>query len=224
MQGYKTVAEAALPQAQHLYGKNTSVRLIQYFDEIQDENTGCTVTQYQILKGITLVFQDIHEEHLDYGDELPQLSSDLIAIQHCREGRFEGEYPDGECIYMGPGSLSINLPAWAPVRNSFPLHHYHGFYLAIMPYQAQACIEDLEELLGPLGIDLAGLHEHLSSKNRLALYDKDEKLERVIAAIYEAYRTHHIERLKPQVLELLQLLSTQGMKAAGRVNTSLATK
>ena len=196
-------------QAEQLYGRNTRVRLAPHPAETAAEESGCTVTQYQILDGITLVFQDIYEGHLDYGGEVPQFSGDLIAIQHCREGRFEGEYSDGECVYMGPGNLSVNLPAWAPVTNSFPLRHYQGFYIAILPCLAEASIVKLEQILGPMGIVFSALVEHLSEKNRLALYSADEKTAGVISSMYEAYGEGREERLRIQVLELLQLLSTQ---------------
>ena len=198
-------------RAEQLYGRNTSVRIAPNPAEAAAEEAGCTITPYQILNGITLVFQDIHEEHLDYGSEIPQFPDDLIAIQHCRVGRFEGEYPNGACIYLGPGSLSVNLPAWAPATNSFPLRHYHGFYIAILPELAVASIAKLEQLLGPMGIVFSGLLENLSEKNKFAFYDTDAKIAGHIASMYEAYEEGREERLRLQVLELLQILGTQAV-------------
>ena len=196
---------------ERFYGSNTTVRVVSGPEERRAEQNGCTVTQYQILRGITLVFQDIHEEKLDYGSGLPQFPADLIAIQHCREGRFEGEYPNGECIYMGPGSLSVNLPAWAPVSNSFPLRHYHGFYIAILPGMAEQSIRALEKILGSLAVDVSVLSEQLFGKNRLALYDADETAAQLLASFYASHEKGRKEQLKLQVLELLQLLSTREM-------------
>lgn len=196
-------------RVERLYGRGTNVQLALHPAENRSEESGCTVTQYQILEGITLVFQDIHEERLEYGSKAPQFPSDLIAIQHCREGRFEGEYPDGECIYMGSGSLSVNLPAWSPVTNSFPLRHYYGFCIAILPDAAEAAIGRLEQILGPVHIEFSVLLEHLSEKNRLSLYVADAKINRLISSMYESYGEGRDERLRVQALELLQLLSTQ---------------
>ena len=198
-------------RAEQLYGRKTPVRIAPHPPETAAEEKGCTITQYQILNGITLVFQDIHEEHLDYGSEIPQFPGDLIAIQHCLEGRFEGEYPNGACIYMGPGSLSVNLPAWAPATNSFPLCHYYGFYIAILPELAEESIAKLEQFLGPIGIVFSSLVEHLSEINKLALYDTDAKIAGHIASIYETYEKGREERLRLQVLELLQILCTQAV-------------
>ena len=205
----KAVKPSTVLRAEQLYGKNAKVHCIPDSSFQQHDGSGCLVTQYQILEGITLVFQDIHEERLEYGSEMPQFPANLIAIQHCREGRFEGEYPDGECIYMGPGSLALNLPAWSPVTNSFPLHHYHGFYIAIFPDIANSAIVNLEQLLGPMGIDLSALPKRLSGKNRLSIYAADEEIKRLISSMYDAYSQGRVERLRIQVLALLQLLCRQ---------------
>ena len=110
---------------------------------------------------------------------------------------------------MGPGNLSVNLPAWSPVTNSFPLHHYHGFYIAILPDLAEAAISRLEQILGPLQIVFSAILGHLSGKNRLALFAEDAETNRLIASIYESYGEDREERLRLQVLALLQRLSTQ---------------
>ena len=211
--GRETAAPGAL-HPERLYGKNTTVRLAPAPEE-QPSESGCLVTEYAILEGMTLVFQDIHEEKLDYGGQAPQLPGDLIAIQHCREGRFEGEYPNGECIYMGPGSLAVNLPAWAPAANSFPLRHYHGFYIAILPQAAAASLRKLEAVLGPLGIDLGALTGQLSGRNHLALFARDEAISRQVAAIYAAGRERKAERLRLGVLGLVQVLCAQESRAPG---------
>ena len=77
-------------RAEALYGVNAKVHLTPSGAEAQMEESGCSVTQYPILEGISLVFQDIHQEHIDYGDEIPTFPPELIAIQHCR-----GEVPAG---------------------------------------------------------------------------------------------------------------------------------
>ena len=192
-----------------LYGKNADVHISTSNDEIRPDESGCMIIQYQILDGITLVFQDIHEETIDYGDEFPQFPKDLIAIQHCRKGRFEGIYSNKEHIYMGPGSLSVNLPAWSPVSNSFPLKHYHGFYIAIAPQTAKRSIQKLEQILGPLQIDLHTISDHLPGKNKLAFYSVDKKTAALLSSIYPSGEKLWKEQLKLYVLELLQILSTK---------------
>ena len=192
-----------------LYGRTAAVRISNETGELQSENTGCTIKEYSILDGITLVFQDIHEETIDYGNKPPQFPPDLIAIQHCREGRFEGTYPNGQCIYMGPGSLSVNLPAWSPISNSFPLKHYHGFYIAILPRIAEIPIRRLETTLGPLHIDFSVFSKYLSEKNRLALYPVKENVKQLLSSIYLSGINFQEAQLKLQVLQLLQILGSE---------------
>ena len=192
-----------------LYGATTNVFVSTESGVNRSEGTGCTITNYPVMDGITLVFQDIYEEHIDYENARPALPRNLIAIQHCCRGRFEATYPDGEYVYMGPGSLSINLPAWSPVSNSFPLKHYYGFYIAILPEIAEASIKKLESILGPLGIDFSVILEKLVQKNKLAFYPVDEKLNGLLSSIYPSKEPYRKEQLKFQVLELLQILSSR---------------
>ena len=198
-------AAAAELHPEQLYGRSAAVHVTDSPKELPPEESGCIITEYPILEGISLIIQDIHAEHLDYAGTLPVLPPDLLAIQHCREGRFEGAYPNGECIYMGPGSLSVNLPAWAPVTNSFPLHHYHGLYIAVQPIPASAAIRQLEDVLGPLHIDFSALSARLSEKNRLAFFPEDAGISRLLESLYQ----NRTGDLQLPVLELLQHLCAQ---------------
>lgn len=86
---------------------------------------------------MTLIFQDIHAEILDFTGIQMDFPADMISIQHCKEGHFEGEYQNGECFYLGPEDLSVNLPVYQPSKNTFPLAHYHGCDTIIVPQTAQ---------------------------------------------------------------------------------------
>ena len=195
--------------ASKLYGNTAEVRIASKVAELRSNETGCRITQYRIIEGITLVFQDIHEEMLDYSNNSPIFPDNLIAIQHCREGRFEGVYPNGEHIYMGPGRLSVNLPNLSPVSNSFPLKHYYGFYIAVVPDIANVSIKKLEQILGPLKIDFENILNYLDGKNKLAFYPTDDRIDLLITRIYPSGESFNEEQLGLHVLELLQILSTK---------------
>ena len=195
--------------ASKLYGNTAEVRIASKVAELRSNETGCRITQYRIIEGITLVFQDIHEEMLDYSNNSPIFPDNLIAIQHCREGRFEGVYPNGEHIYMGPGRLSVNLPNLSPVSNSFPLKHYYGFYIAVVPHIANVSIKKLEQILGPLKIDFENILNYLDGKNKLAFYPTDDRIDLLITRIYPSGESFNEEQLGLHVLELLQILSTK---------------
>ena len=195
--------------ASKLYGNTAEVKIASKADELRFNENGCRITEHRIIDGITLVFQDIHEETLDYSDHSPVFPDNLIAIQHCREGRFEGVYPNGEHIYMGPGRLSVNLPNLSPVSNSFPLKHYYGFYIAVIPDIANVSIKQLEQILGPLKIDFGNILEYMDVKNKLAFYPTDDRIDHLINHIYPSGESFNEEQLGLHVLEFLQILSSK---------------
>ena len=141
--------------AERLYGKNTPVFQGECdSNDLRPETESCVIMQYEIFPGVCLTFHDIHTDHMDYSEAPMQFPPDMISIQHCREGRFEGEYQNGECFYLGQGDLSVNLPAHSPSKNAFPLSHYHGVNIVVFPEPAAASIQALEQVLGPLDNDL----------------------------------------------------------------------
>ncbi len=181
-----------------LFGKRT--------EEKQD---GCRITQVPVLPGILLFYYDIHAERLDYGGEGLPFPEDLISIQHCREGRFEGEYADGEFVYLGEGDLSVNLPETSPVRNSYPLSHYHGLNLVIGTVEAKKSLGELSACLGTEAVNLGKIRERLAKGNRLILFRSDPVIENIVSGLYlrESFGDSFV---KLRVLELLLYLSAAG--------------
>lgn len=201
-------------QTEKLYGKQINVQILDRPGYLFTGEEGCVVTPYEILKGITLVFQDIHAESFDYRQEPVQLPEKLISIQYCREGRFEGEYENGECIYMGPQDLSVNLPSRSPKKHSFPMAHYHGFFIAILPDVAEEAIRDLEKVTGPLNIDFNRILETLSRRNKLVIYHQYEPFREILSEFYPKPELQTRGYYTLKVLQLLQLLCLEKGEAA----------
>ena len=188
------------------YGKNNNVLLCRHPSFEPDHMNSCRISRIDITDGIILIFHDIHSDTLDYGEHIPEFSTDLICIQHCKQGRFEACYNDGEYLYLGPGHCTVNFPSCSPVTNSFPLGHYYGFYVAIQPQVALRSLTCLEQILGPLNIDLTTFSKQVSSTNKVAFYPLDDALAGLTESLYILYENHKESALKLRVLELLQCL------------------
>ena len=198
--------EAALA-IDRLYGKNARTAMPVGDDLPPPDEKGCVITPFKVFDGITLLYHDIHTDHLDYGGEAQSFPPDMISIQHCREGRFEGEYANGEFFYLGEGDLAINLPETSPAAHSFPLAHYHGINLVISVGPAQAVLDGLRAVLGELAIDLAGIRARLQAGNSLVILRRDPAVEHILSELYQAQFRMQPSYLKLKVLELLLYLS-----------------
>lgn len=185
-----------------LYGANIQLHEPSVQEPLGQEMNGCLTQRIDLFPGVLLIFQDIHAERLDFGETPLQFPPTLISIQHCREGRFEGAYRNGECFYLGAGDLSINLPICQPECNAFPLSHYHGLNLIIDPEPAQAHIRHLEQLMGPLRIDFQSLHDRLQQGNHLVIY-RENSLQHVLSELYGMRCDAQGGHIKMKVLELL---------------------
>ena len=167
----------------------------------------CNITQYHVMNGIDVLFYDIHAERLDYSWINMQFPADMISIQHCREGRFEGEYASGDCFYLGAGDLTLNLPETSPRNNTFPLSHYHGINIIVAISEATASLEMLKPILGSLSIDLPAMHQRLQEGNKLVILRSVPAIEHILSEVYQAQEPLDASLLTLKVLELLLYLS-----------------
>lgn len=195
-----------------LYGKDTHIYQESSREFSKFSKNTCVVQPVDLFPGVTLIFQDIHAEHLDFSETSFSFDKDILSIQHCSEGRFEGEYRNGECFYLGPGDLSVNLPVCQPDKNSFPLAHYHGLNLIIDPQTAKKYIESLEQLLGPLHIDFEPLFHSLRKGNHLVIY-REHILNHLLSELYFLRTDDFNGTMKLKVLELLHHLCSLNTEA-----------
>lgn len=78
-----------------------------------EHSTGTGIIEkYEVFPGIQLYNQFFQLTSLDYDPENQRYSRDIITINHCRLGRFEAEFDDGEFLYLIFLSeiLALSLP------------------------------------------------------------------------------------------------------------------
>lgn len=195
---------------QTMYGLDTRwVKSREEYDLYQttSEHGGSTIARYPLFPGIQLFYQEFCQEHLDYSQIRHDFSDDLITINHCRLGRFEAEFRNGEFIYLGEGDLSVNLPENSPIRHSFPLSHFYGIMLLISVEEASRGIRELEAVIGKTGICLESLRDRLSPGNKFVIFRTAPALDHILTEMYEEQNRSRIFYLKLKVLELLLQLS-----------------
>lgn len=115
------------------------------------------ITQCEVLPGIQFFFNDFHMKDGQNQNKLPHPG--VIEINHCREGRFECTFCNGDYQYLGAGDLSINRLTNQTVSTLFPMSHYHGISITIDLYQASQTIKGIETITGSLHIDLNEIAE-----------------------------------------------------------------
>lgn len=175
-----------------------------------------TVEKYDVFPGIQLYNQFFRLTCLDYDREIQRYSRDIITINHCRLGRFEAEFEDGEFLYLGEGDLAMNLPEKAPFRHSFPLNHFQGFTIIISIPEAGRGMLELERHLGQNPINLELLRDRLLKGNEFVVFRTSPEMEHIVEGMYKERTPGRLFFLRLKVLELLIFLLTSEDTAVER--------
>ncbi len=198
----------------------SSREYIDFFDpEVQRiaSEDGCTVyrmqnqtgegviTQYKIAPGIDVFYNDFHMRDGGNKNKLPHPG--ILEINHCREGRFECEFSNGDYQYLGAGDLSINKLTNETISTIFPLSHYHGISITMDVELASNTIKRLEEIIGNLHIDLPRIAEKFCRQDTCFMVRRKSEIEHVFNEMYQNDPTMTSHYLKAKILELLMYLN-----------------
>ncbi|SHN58818.1 helix-turn-helix domain-containing protein [Desulfitobacterium chlororespirans] len=195
------------PLMRELYGPDIRV-VVQEKENIvyKMENAGGEgmITRYQVFPGIELLYNDFHMGECEQ-NKLP--CRDMMEINHCWEGRFECEFPNGSCTYLGQGDLAVNMLTNRTTASFFPLAHYHGISVVIDLAGASETIDRLAAVLGNLPIDLYAIRDKLCGKGACCVMRAQESVQHIFSELYTAPDELRQGYFKLKVLELLLFLT-----------------
>lgn len=86
-----------------------------------------TMTVYDVFPGVMLSFNDFHMEQYN-SSYVPD--QNILAIDHCREGRMEYAVDDGMVGYTIAGDIKLDRRKHHTGTFTFPSCHYHGLTVA----------------------------------------------------------------------------------------------
>ena len=86
---------------------------------------------YSLFPGIVLAFIDINLQNHENVYVEEKISSRLLMINHCLDGRYAYSVGDDEIIYFGKGDLCINIYDMTKTCSDFPLGFYNGLEIFI---------------------------------------------------------------------------------------------
>ena len=93
--------------------------------------TGDDFETYSLFPGIVLAFIDINLQNHENVYVEEKISSRLLMINHCLDGRYAYSVGDDEIIYFGKGDLCINIYDMTKTCSDFPLGFYNGLEIFI---------------------------------------------------------------------------------------------
>ena len=159
------------------------------------------ITRYEILQGIELFYNDFHMSDGQNQNKLPH--SDVLEINHCREGRFECEFANGDYQYVGAGDLAINRLTNETTSTYFPLSHYHGISITIDLPTADQTMKRIESVIGGLNIDVFSIADKFCKNDTCVVLRTQSEIEHIFSELYRVEPRMIAYYLKVKVLELL---------------------
>lgn len=163
------------------------------------------ITQYSVFPGIDLSYNDFHMENGFNENKCPK--SNVMEINHCREGRFECELKNGDCTYLGAGDLSVSMLETETVATSFPLEHFHGISITIDIPVAIETVSRLSAALGGISIDIERIRERLCSKTPCLVIRGLASVEHIFSELYVVPDEYMEGYFRIKIMELLMFLS-----------------
>lgn len=200
------------PIERKLYGDN--VRLLERGESravfrlpCRDGGSGI-MTAYTPFPGTYLVFSAFHAKS---SYQVMERSADLLALNHCKQGRYECEFEGGLCAYLGEGDCALCTLDNRQLRSGFPLEVYTGLTLIFDVPEAQPY---LTAAFPALKTDLGRIEERTCRRQCLLMHAQGGMkllLDSFYADMPEEIRMR-LYRLK--ILELLQYLAALPRQAA----------
>ena len=198
----KPITEFFDSKVQKIAGKDNST-----IYKMNNETGEGIITQYTILPGIELFYNDFHMSNGQNQNKLPH--ADVLELNHCKEGRFECRFTNGNYQYIGSGDLAINRLTNQTVSTSFPLSHYHGISITIDLWKANAVIQKIGDIIGEFRIDLFSIANGFCKDDTCAVIRNQNKINHIFSELYCTEPHMPASYLKIKVLELLIYLGTE---------------
>ena len=171
---------------------------------LPESDTGPAVC-YSPLSGVALWFHKASSPQILPAAEVP--SPAMIELNHCRAGRLDVAFRDGNSVSLSPGDLVLHSSAHQIQRIQSPASRYEGISIRFCLPDAEDSVTTLSAQLLHASIDLRALFDSL--RGGCVLLPGDATVERIFVDLYRAQPNEALRdsyfRLK--LLELLLYLS-----------------
>lgn len=159
------------------------------------------MTVYEVYPGICIIYNDFEATRCQWEEPF---DTDMLEINHCREGREGSRLPSGSCLYLGEGDLSIHTMDNCAHEMSFPLKHYRGISVVI---DLRKVTEYPPEILSESGIDISKFKDKFCSGGTCFIMRAKDEIEHIFSELYSVPDCLRKPYFKLKVQELLLFLS-----------------
>lgn len=168
--------------------------------KVHDETGEGIMTMYHVFSGVTLMYNDFHMSKCVSGF---QANTNLLCIDHCREGRIEHEVGKDAYGYLEAGDLRVDRRLNHSGQFVFPLCHYHGISIG---FQLNVAAKELPNIVKGFSVDLARITEKYCSDSSMFVIHREPAVEHIFSELYNVPAKIKRDYFRIKVLELLLFL------------------
>lgn len=168
--------------------------------QMKNETGDGTMTVYEVFPGVSLMYNDFHMISCDSGFHT---ASDLLCIDHCREGRLEYPASEDSYAYVEAGDLKFDRRLRHRGHFSFPLAHYHGITVVFqLPEASHALPKEVKDF----PVNLSAIQEKFCSDPYPQVLHGVPSLDHIFSELYAVPEKIRQPYFKVKILELLLYL------------------
>lgn len=166
-----------------------------------------TMTCYDVFPGVQLCFNCFSTTARLPNQDKKQ---NIMEINYCRQGRYEGEFEDGTCTFMGEGDFCMNMFHHAPRCSRFPLGYYEGIGIFLDMDRAAVSLKNAME---GLEIDLWSLYRKLGLRNKNFYLPSNPSVSHIFSELCQADSENQMSYYRLKILELMLFLGSDRVAA-----------
>ena len=178
--------------------------------KIHDNSGDGTMTCYNVLPGIKLLYNDFHMQRC-FSNFQPQ--EDMIGIDYCYEGRIEWKINNSSYLYLQQGDLQITSKDNHSREFAFPTGYYQGITIAIYIEKAKKI---LDSSFAEFTIDINNLGRKFCTLKKPFIIHAEDYIRHIFLGVYAVPDKICIPYFKVKVLELLLILNTIDLSGSGK--------
>lgn len=158
------------------------------------------MTVYKVFEGIYIAYNDFHTLKCksDFHSD-----TDMLCIDHCREGRIEQEMENGTRRYLGAGDLRIDNRTKHNGNFYFPLSHYHGMMVF---FEIEKAERSIVEVFPNFPVSVSKLRDKYCATNSMYIVRSDETIEHIFSELYAVPKQIREYYFKIKIFEMLLFL------------------
>lgn len=182
--------------------------------KVQNATGEGIMTMYEVFPGAVIIYNDFHMAYCD--SKFQAKDSNLLCIDHCREGSIEYDLEDGISYFLEAGDLDVDIRKHHAGKTLFPLNHFHGVSICFYLPQAE---NRLREEIKDFSVKLTQVQDKFCGDTKPYVVKASDEIEHIFSELYRVPEKIRKDYFRIKMFELLLFLDALEFQAEQKEKT-----